>query len=405
MKSRTILSLALFLVFAWGAKAEIEFSEVTTQKEWQQTLKQAGKQGKLIFVDVYTDWCGWCVKMENEVYSKAPVSDYYNEHFINVKINAEKGDGPDIMDNYEIGGYPAYLFVNSAGEAVHSSGGYQEVADFRSLGEGAVMIFEKMPAMEEKFEAGTMELEKMANFASAVASAGNDELLDRVVSRYFEELPKKKRFSQEAFEVFSNKLGDLDGEIFQFVMENQGEYIEAVGDKAFTQAMKGAYVKNLEYIMASRDYEALDKVTEVLTPFLVEKPEDVPLLAFQTKLYVYKELGDWGKFKESMADYSQGQDQQSGVFRDAADLIGRDFNLNDAELLELAMGWAKKAVELEKNFSTLFTRAVMEIRQDELRDALATLGEAENATDDEQEQVQIRKLKQMISGQIPQEEE
>lgn len=45
---------------------------------------------KPIFIDVYTDWCGWCKVMDKKTFSQKKVASYMNENFYPVKFNAEK---------------------------------------------------------------------------------------------------------------------------------------------------------------------------------------------------------------------------------------------------------------------------------------------------------------------------
>ncbi len=52
--------------------------------------KEEGKTPKKIFVDIYTDWCGWCKKMDAETFEKPAVAHYLNTHFYPVKFNAEQ---------------------------------------------------------------------------------------------------------------------------------------------------------------------------------------------------------------------------------------------------------------------------------------------------------------------------
>ena len=55
-----------------------------------QKAKAEGKSPKKIFVDIYTDWCGWCKKMDKETFEQPMISAYLNEHFYPVKFNAEQ---------------------------------------------------------------------------------------------------------------------------------------------------------------------------------------------------------------------------------------------------------------------------------------------------------------------------
>ena len=57
---------------------------------YEEALKKARSENKGIFVDVYTSWCGPCKKMAREVFTQAGVGDYFNTHFVCLKLDAEK---------------------------------------------------------------------------------------------------------------------------------------------------------------------------------------------------------------------------------------------------------------------------------------------------------------------------
>lgn len=50
------------------------------------------KQPKLVFIDVYTGWCGWCKVMDRKTFSNKELARYMNEHFYAVKLDAEQKD-------------------------------------------------------------------------------------------------------------------------------------------------------------------------------------------------------------------------------------------------------------------------------------------------------------------------
>ncbi len=56
---------------------------------WNEGYPKAKETGKILLIDMYTDWCGWCKKMDRDTYSKKEVIDLINEHFIPVKFNPE----------------------------------------------------------------------------------------------------------------------------------------------------------------------------------------------------------------------------------------------------------------------------------------------------------------------------
>lgn len=61
-----------------------------TQLEWKKILNKASKDEKLIFIDCYTTWCGPCKLMAKNVFTDSEVGHFFNEHFINVKLDMEK---------------------------------------------------------------------------------------------------------------------------------------------------------------------------------------------------------------------------------------------------------------------------------------------------------------------------
>ncbi len=59
---------------------------------WTEAIQrmESDKKPKKLLVDLYTDWCGYCKKMDRETFSDPWVIDYIKEHFYAVKFNAEK---------------------------------------------------------------------------------------------------------------------------------------------------------------------------------------------------------------------------------------------------------------------------------------------------------------------------
>jgi thiol:disulfide interchange protein len=56
---------------------------------FEKALSDAKTQNKLVLVDVYTDWCGWCKKLDRDVYPSAEVQKELKTYFTATKIDAE----------------------------------------------------------------------------------------------------------------------------------------------------------------------------------------------------------------------------------------------------------------------------------------------------------------------------
>lgn len=91
MKKLVIASLIL-LSLSFNAQSQEENSKV----KWysiEEALKLNEKTPKKIFIDVFTDWCGWCKTMDKNTFSNPLIAEYLNKYYYPVKFNAEsKGD-------------------------------------------------------------------------------------------------------------------------------------------------------------------------------------------------------------------------------------------------------------------------------------------------------------------------
>lgn len=57
-----------------------------------EAVKANQKQPKKVFIDVFTDWCGWCKKMDASTFTHPVIVAYMNKHYYAVKLNAEMKD-------------------------------------------------------------------------------------------------------------------------------------------------------------------------------------------------------------------------------------------------------------------------------------------------------------------------
>ncbi|MEG2849472.1 MAG: thioredoxin domain-containing protein [Bacteroidales bacterium] len=93
---------------------------------WAQAKELAVKENKLIFVDFYTQWCGPCYNMAKNTFVLYSVGTLYNTNFVNMKIDAENGEGIELAKKYGVRSYPTYCFIDpKTEEIVHRSSSNQ----------------------------------------------------------------------------------------------------------------------------------------------------------------------------------------------------------------------------------------------------------------------------------------
>jgi thioredoxin-related protein len=61
-------------------------------KTFEEAVKSVEQKPRKIFIDMYTDWCGWCKKMDKDTFENPVIAEYINKHFYPVKFDAERKD-------------------------------------------------------------------------------------------------------------------------------------------------------------------------------------------------------------------------------------------------------------------------------------------------------------------------
>lgn len=127
----------IVLVYACsrGSVKQISFIK-NNDKTMEQMLAQAKSQQKILFVDVYTTWCGPCKWMDENTFQDARVSEKFNKTFLNYKVDGDSFEGVNVGIIYRVDSYPTYLFIAPDGKVIHriegtmSPEGLVQEADF-----------------------------------------------------------------------------------------------------------------------------------------------------------------------------------------------------------------------------------------------------------------------------------
>ncbi|MTI29742.1 thioredoxin family protein [Xanthovirga aplysinae] len=98
---------------------------------------------KTVFIDVYTDWCGWCKVMDKMTFKDQKVIKYVNKHYYAVKLNAEsmeevvfngvKISKAELAKALGVTSYPTIVLINEKFDMVAPAPGYRKAKEFKEL--------------------------------------------------------------------------------------------------------------------------------------------------------------------------------------------------------------------------------------------------------------------------------
>ena len=99
-------------------------------KTFSEVLALAKKEGKPVFVDCYTSWCGPCKMMANKEFPKKEAGDYFNKKFVCWKVDMEKGEGVELAKRYDVNAFPTFLILDADGNLTGRCVGAAGITDF-----------------------------------------------------------------------------------------------------------------------------------------------------------------------------------------------------------------------------------------------------------------------------------
>lgn len=126
-----VCSMLLLLGVSVSAQKGIDFENVNLEA----AKKIAQKENKLIFIDLFTTWCGPCKLMKKNTFTDEKIGKLFNKNFVNLAIDAEKDkDGLELVKKYKIVNYPSFLFLDKNGELIQYDFGYYNAQQFAGVG-------------------------------------------------------------------------------------------------------------------------------------------------------------------------------------------------------------------------------------------------------------------------------
>ncbi len=57
---------------------------------WEEGMVKAEQENKKFVIDMYTEWCGWCKKMDSSTFADPQIAHYVNTNYIAIKFDAEQ---------------------------------------------------------------------------------------------------------------------------------------------------------------------------------------------------------------------------------------------------------------------------------------------------------------------------
>lgn len=239
---------------------------------WKELLAEAWAKNLPVFIDVYTDWCMPCKRMEKEVFVLPEVGQFYNDHFICYRLNAEKGEGPSLAAKYGVSAYPTWLYLDADGTMRTRRTDYLEGGAFIDAAKAALYkdsVSNQLTAFDKRFNHGERGKDFLQHYLELRTKfqLDNAEVLNAYVATWHQSKPAVADINfllANAGRTWSAALPRIAGNLQLFNTDEQKEIANRLFDEHLYFAWGNA-VKENNISIAKKSMTAGEKIYPLLS--------------------------------------------------------------------------------------------------------------------------------------------
>ena len=244
----------------------------------EKALKKAQEEGKHVFMDCYTTWCGPCKTMEYQVFSHEAIGQFCNTYFVNIKVDMEKGEGLDIAKRYGVRAYPTMFVLDANGAVCSRIVGSRSVEDFLIVLKRGMNENFNYSKLKEQYAAGERSSAFLCRYYLTMYDAGEIKNMDEI-HHFLMSLQDSVQYTPEAWFLYNLLASDISSPEFAFLLKHRQEFAEILGEQRVERTLQNIiFPVYMYYLLGQRDKADVDKCHVVLTAAGLPKEDTLLLL-------------------------------------------------------------------------------------------------------------------------------
>jgi thioredoxin-related protein len=329
----TLLSFGALLAQNGADEKGIRFFHGT----YAEALEKAKAENKIVFMDAFTEWCGPCKRMAATTFKDEKVGKFFNENFVNLKMDMEKGEGVDLSRKFDVTAYPTLVFINEKGEVVQKAVGALQAEQLIASGRGALAKFDKTKDYEKDYLAGKREPELILNYIRALNRAGKSSL--KVVNDYLLKADMSQAITQK---IIYEGATQADSKVFDLLIAHKAAITTLFSEQLVALKIQDAIEKTAENALV---FKSPDLHKEAKNKMKTYAPDKAEAFALEVDMKFYAATNDPKNFAKACAIYvkKEAKSDARRLFNTAKKMV--EAFPSEKSVLEDAAKYLKTAAE------------------------------------------------------------
>lgn len=299
-----ILYFTVFVTIG-SASAQTEGIQFENEASWREIVAKASRENKYIFVDCYASWCAPCKWMSKNIFPKKEVGDFFNANFINVVIRLDEPVGEtdasrqraieakEMEQKYNIKTLPTYLFFAPDGTPVHkmATGAIKNEKIFISQSRDALEPSKQYYTIIKNYSQHARDSVYLHNALSAMLAA-KDSVNSVAVSALYQDAIKDP-FRKEAITIIYPTVTSSASKGFLMLVNNAAKIGSILGEDDRIDWVVSKIISKEELSplfnnpTSVKNWEKIIAGLKKKYPGLQEKSIELLFLQFDTKVKYY----------------------------------------------------------------------------------------------------------------------
>jgi len=363
--NKIFLSVLILMGTAQAFATGIDFHHELT---FQQALDKAKAEGKLVFIDCYTSWCGPCKRLAATVFVDSSLGEYFNNNYVNVKFDMEKDEGPSIATRYQITAYPTLLWLDPNGSIKNKVVGGLDVAGLLNAGKKAAdPIPELMSGMDKKYSSGARDEAFLEEYLNLFKSSGRD--YDAVFTEYLKQANSQNWSKEKVLPLTFELTNKYPSPGIDQLLKDKNMLIAKYGAKVYSAKIDAIANDALAIAKKKTDENILKDAMLLVKGNSTDSKQQIAKM----EMDYYFNTANASVYDKYVSDYLKKYGQTDAKLLN--DVAWQYYiNTNEEKYLKKAMQWAYKAVNIKNTCATNTTYAYLQYK-------LGNLSEATKACD------------------------
>ncbi len=352
---------------------------------FDEAIELAKTEGKVIFVDAYTTWCGPCKRMSRSTFPDPAVGEFFNENFINMKIDMEKAEGRKFKTKYPVQAFPTLYFIGPDAEVVHKQKGAQDAVNFLKIGKHVISKVDFSRDFAKAYEEGDRDPQLIYDYVAALNKSNKSS--SKVANEYLRS--QKDLTTDFNLNFILEATTEADSRIFDLLMDHKSAII-ALNSKEQVDAkiMKACEAT----VKKAVEFEAESLLDEAKTKLKTNLPKKYQGFALESDLTFHKAQGNSEQYRKCCKDYVKKQiGDDAKALNELALSLYQSFNY-DVDAMKDAEKFAKKAVDNSKEVEYILTYASILEKNGKKDLAVKSVESAYEFVTDQSEKAKIERL-------------